>query len=126
MKEFTQYDLREMALRLAHEIRNPLATIKSGIQLVQHLLPPDAEVEEYLQAALVEVERINRTVADMQRVIRLDSVTAHAIPIAQIVEEGLSRCAPAARASAISIACEGDPSARMLADPERMIEAIIR
>ncbi len=124
MKTFTQYDLREMALRLAHEIRNPLATIKSGIQLVQHLLPPDAEVEEYLQAALVEVERINRTVADMQRVIRLDSVTARAVPIAGVVEEAFSRCTEAARSSDISIGCEGDPSARVLADPDQVIEAI--
>ncbi len=124
MNEFNQYDLREMALRLAHEIRNPLATIKSGIQLVQHLLPPDAEVEDYLQAALVEVERINRTVADMQRVIRLDSVPARAILVAEIVEAGLSRCTSETRASVTSIVQEGDPFVRMLADPEQMIEAV--
>ncbi len=124
MTEFTEYDLREMVLRLAHQIRNPLATIKSGIQLVQHLLPPDAEVEEYLQAALVEVERINRTVSDMQRVIRLDSATAQATPIAEIVDEALSRCAAAAAAAKVTVECPGGAASRVLADPSQMIEAI--
>lgn len=124
MTEFTEYDLREMVLRLAHQIRNPLATINSGIQLVQYLLSPGGEVEEYLQAALVEVERINRIVSDMQRVIRLDSATAQAIPITDIVDEALSRCAAAAAAAEVTVECLGGPSSRVLADPSQMIEAI--
>ncbi len=124
MNELTKIDMREMVLRLAHEIRNPLATIKSGIQLVQHLLPPDAEVKEYLQAALVEVERINRTVSDMQRVIRLDLATARATPIAEIVDEALSRCAAAATEAKVTVECPGNTTSHVLADPSQMIEAI--
>jgi len=119
-----EYDLREMVLRLAHQIRNPLATIKSGIQLVQHLMPVEGEIEEYLDAALVEVERINRTVVDMQRVIRLDSATAQVRPVSQIVNEAISRCLPKARMSSITIESLKGPELQILADPSQMVEAI--
>ena len=33
-------DLSAMVLRLAHEIRNPPATITSAVQLIQHLQEP--------------------------------------------------------------------------------------
>jgi len=124
VSEFTEYDLREMVLRLAHQIRNPLATIKSGIQLVQHLLNAKGEIGEYLNAALIEVERINRTVVDMQRVIRLDSATAQASPVAEVVDEALARCADRAKASSITLESRGGPPSRVLADPSQMIEAV--
>jgi len=124
MSELIEYNLREMVLRLAHQIRNPLATIKSGIQLVQHLLPSNGEVEEYLDAALVEVERINHTVADMQRVIRLDSATARANPVEEIVVEAVSRCAAKAESAGVFVASSGGPRCHVLADPVQMVEAI--
>ncbi len=119
-----QYDLREMVLRLAHQIRNPLATIKSGIQLVQHLQPEDGEVQEYLDAALVEVERINRTIADMQRVIRLESATAVPIPVAGIVEEAMSRSTGMARAAGINLVSRGGPDIEALADRDQLVDAV--
>ena len=124
MTGFSEYDLQEMVVRLAHQIRNPLATIKSGIQLVQHLLQPSGEMEEYLEAALVEVERINRIVSDMQRMIRLDSATAQAVSVAEIVDEAVSRCAAAAAARDVTVIRPGGPAARVLADPSQMVEAM--
>ncbi len=124
MREFTENDLREMVLRLAHQIRNPLATIKSGIQLVQHLLDADGEIKEYLGAALVEVERINRTVVDMQRMIRLDAATAKARPVADVVSEALERCAGQAEASSITLENRGGPPSMVLADSSQLLEAV--
>lgn len=124
MREFTESDLREMVLRLAHQIRNPLATIKSSIQLVQYLLKPKGEIEEYLRAALVEVERINRTVVDMQRMIRLDMATARSCSVSHVVDEAIDRCAGEAEASSITIESRGGPSCRVLADSSQVVEAV--
>ncbi len=124
MREFTESDLREMVLRLAHQIRNPLATIKSSIQLVQYLLNTENEIEEYLHAALVEVERINRTVVDMQRMIRLDMATARSCPVSAVVDEALDRCAAAGEASSITLVSRGGLPSRVLADPSQLVEAV--
>jgi len=124
MSEPLRYDLREMVLRLAHQIRNPLATIKSGIQLVQHLQPEDGEVNEYLDAALVEVERINRTIADMQRVIRLATATAVSAPVAGIVEEAIARCSEGARRAGVALVVGGGPAAEVLADRGQLVDAV--
>ena len=124
MTEPLRYDLREMVLRLAHQIRNPLATIKSGIQLVQHLQPEGDEVQEYLDAALVEVERINRTIADMQRVIRLESATAVSALVAGIVEEATGRCADSAHAAGITFVSRGRPDLKVFADRSQLVDAV--
>lgn len=43
-------DLKEMSLRLAHSIRNPLATIKSAVQLVKRLEMGPDKAARFLEA----------------------------------------------------------------------------
>lgn len=121
MERFTEADLKEMVLRLAHEIRNPLATIKSGVQLVQHLLKPQGEIEEYLHTVLDAVSRIDRTVTDMQRFVRLDTQTAEVIRVARGVEEVAAAVSRSAQAAGVSLRIAGGPSGiSVLMDPAQM------
>ena len=124
MKDLTRIDLKEMVLRLAHEIRNPLATIKSGIQLVQHLMPPQPELQEYLESALEEVERINRTIADMQRVVRLDQGSSRAVALEGIVRAAVDRCMDLARRRDVTVRIQPGPESTVLVDPSQMEEAV--
>jgi len=121
MERFTEDDLKEMVLRLAHEIRNPLATIKSGVQLVQHLLKPQGEIEEYLHTVLDAVARIDRTVTDMQRFVRLDAQTADVIRIARGVEEAVAAAGRESQAAGVSLRIAGGPSGlSVMMDPVQM------
>jgi len=70
---FSEEDLREMVLRLAHEIRNPLATIKSAVQLFEHLHNLEGDDGQFLTDILTEVSRIDQVVKDMQLFVRLDA-----------------------------------------------------
>ena len=74
-------DVQEMVLRLAHEIRNPLATIKSGVQLALRLGTPDARMHRYLQGAITEVDRIDRTIRGLQRVVKVAPLPARAVDL---------------------------------------------
>ena len=62
-----------MVLRLAHEIRNPLATIKSAVQLMQHLNKAKGQNSQYFNSILTQVGRIDNTVIDMQRFARIEN-----------------------------------------------------
>ena len=68
---FTEEDLKEMVLRLAHEIRNPLATIKSAVQLVKRLEMSPDKAARYLDSAVNEVGRISDLLSVMEEYVRL-------------------------------------------------------
>ncbi|MBN1567837.1 MAG: hypothetical protein JXA73_08305 [Acidobacteria bacterium] len=54
-----------MAASLAHEIRNPLGTMKGLTQLAQEDLPPDDEAQARLRTVVGEAERLERLVTNL-------------------------------------------------------------
>jgi signal transduction histidine kinase len=124
-ERFTEDDLREMVLRLAHEIRNPLATIKSGVQLVEHLIKPQGEIADYLHSVVAEVARIDRTVNDMQRFVRLDLHTAVALPIQDEIRKVVGTMARLARENGITVEVRaGARAPKVMMDPVQFQDAV--
>lgn len=54
----------EMAAGLAHEIKNPLASLRGSIQLLQESGSPDPDNEILMQIILREADRLNSLVSD--------------------------------------------------------------
>ncbi|MEQ1870264.1 MAG: ATP-binding protein [Vicinamibacterales bacterium] len=52
----------EMAAGIAHEIRNPLASMSGSIQILRQELPLNAEQEQLMDIVLRESERLNTTI----------------------------------------------------------------
>src|SRR5437867_9549315 len=52
----------EMAAGIAHEIRNPLASMSGSIQILRQELPLSAEQEQLMDIVLRESERLNQTI----------------------------------------------------------------
>lgn len=50
----------EWAASIAHEVRNPLTSIKAFAQIIEEELPPEHENREYTRIIMEEVERLNR------------------------------------------------------------------
>ncbi len=116
MDSFTQDDLREMVLRLAHEIRNPLATIKSSVQLVEHLIHPEGEIAEYLESVVDEVARIDQTVREMQAFVRLKSGSLSDLPVEELVREAIAEARPVAARSGVRLVARPGPPLVIRAD----------
>ncbi len=52
----------QMAAAIAHEIRNPLASMSGSIQILRQELPLNSEQEQLMDIVLRESERLNRTI----------------------------------------------------------------
>jgi signal transduction histidine kinase len=113
-----------MVLRLAHEIRNPLATIKSAIQLLEHLQRPRGEVAEYYDSIQAEVARIDRVVRDMQVFVRLDPQTASQARIEEVVSAAVEAQTSSARGRSSLLRNGGGPHATVLVDRAQLEHAV--
>lgn len=120
----TEDDLREMVLRLAHEIRNPLATIQSAVQLLEHLQQPEGDEKEFFESIYVEVSRIDNVVRDMHRFARLDVHTATSFTIKEAVQAAIEALSCRASTDAAPINNLGGPRAVVLMDRNQLEEAI--
>lgn len=57
--------LGEMSAGMAHEIRNPLAAIKAGIEYISKNFEKGSDYHNYVKIILSEIERLTRIVKDM-------------------------------------------------------------
>jgi len=120
----TEDDLREMVLRLAHEIRNPLATIQSAVQLLEHLQKPKGEETEFFESIYIEVKRIDNVVRDMHRFARLDAHTATSFTIQEAVQAAIETASSGTPGKSPMIDNVGGPQAFVLMDRNQLEEAI--
>jgi nitrogen-specific signal transduction histidine kinase len=83
--------LGHMAAGLAHEMRNPLASIKVTVGLLRKTFAKDPDLDRKLRSILSEVQRLNQTITDclaFARPIRFEPRRAR---IEEIVEHVLSQ-----------------------------------
>jgi len=94
----------EMAAGIAHEIRNPLASMSGSIQILRQELPLSSEQEQLMDIVLRESERLNTTIR---------SFLAYARPQRfEITRFDVRRAPEAASASPSSIASSPTTTAR--------------
>ncbi len=81
----------EMAAKMAHEIRNPLAAISGSIQVLQRDLWPeesgDPEPACLMDIVVRETDRLNDLIADFLHYARPRPLRIEAVPLAAMVEE---------------------------------------
>ena len=80
----------EMAARMAHEIRNPLASISGSVQVLQSTgaeQGDDATRGQLMRIVVREVDRLNALIGDFLRYSRPAPLALEAVPLAQLVNE---------------------------------------
>lgn len=78
----------ELAAAIAHEIRNPLASISGSIELLSQGMNPKNEQEKKLaNIALLEIRRLNRLVTDFLEFAKPKDYSGDDFPLAALVEE---------------------------------------
>jgi signal transduction histidine kinase len=82
--------LGQMAANLAHEIRNPLASIEVTCSLLKRRLPPEPAARDLLDKIVAEVRRLNRTITSSLEFVRPLSLTLASARLEPVLEEAIT------------------------------------
>jgi signal transduction histidine kinase len=117
--------LEEMATGLAHEIRNPLSSIKGAAQYLKSEAGPTQD-QRLLDVIVEETDRLNGVVSQFLDYARPDSINAELQDVNRIIDKVISLIKTAGKSEDINIERHLDgnlPYAKI--DGEQMIQVIL-
>jgi signal transduction histidine kinase len=122
---------RRLLSQLAHEVRAPLAAIKSYAEILLTSPPVDPdERREFLRAILEESDRVRQLLDDLNEIDKLEA-GAHAfvpapVDLGEVVERALLALHPLAAAKRVDLAAEpADQPALVGGEPQRLLRAVL-
>ncbi len=118
--------LGEMAAGIAHEIRNPLASIGLYAQMLVEDLADRPETSRLAGKIGGAVDRIDTIVRDVLRFARDTSVQPRCVTVAGLIEQAIESCRATLAETEVSVVTEeaaGDPL-WIEVDPSLMVQAI--
>jgi two-component system sensor histidine kinase HydH len=115
-----------LAAGVAHEIRNPLSSIKGFTRFLQRNMAADAREREYTQVIIREVDRINAVVDDLLTLARPMTAKRNRTEVAGLVAHAVHLVQPDARANAIALHTRIDPDVKPIcADANHLTQALL-
>jgi two-component system sensor histidine kinase PilS (NtrC family) len=110
-----------LAAGIAHEIRNPLASLSGSIQLLQSELDPKGDNKRLMDIVLRETDRLNAIIGDFLDYARPKTPDKERVFLSSVIEETilLLRNSPDCR-EGIAIVQDVDPALELSADPQHL------
>lgn len=116
--------LGEFATGVAHEIRNPLATIKTTVQALARG-EKDGERLELLHDVGVEIDRLNRVMGDLLEFGRPRPPEFAPVPGRQLLARIEALMAALAQEAGVLLTVQGDVDVLFRADRDQLIQVIV-
>ncbi len=115
-----------LAAGVAHEIRNPLSSIRGFAQYLRHVLEDRPDARQYTDVIIREMDRINRVVGDLLTFARPRKIEARPADVRDLVDH-VSRLVQAdAAARRIGIEKQVAPEVRsVVLDASQMTQALL-
>lgn len=98
--------LGELSVGIAHEIRNPLASISGSIQVLKDDLRIEGEDKRLMEIVLRETERLNELITDFLLFAKPAREQRHLVNLTAIVRETLEMFTNSSEAQDIKIECD--------------------
>jgi signal transduction histidine kinase len=93
----------EFAAQLAHEVRNPLTSLRLDLQRLDERLPADEDLHHRMRRVLSAIDRLNRTVTGSLRLARSGSVVLEWLPLSAALEPAIEAAMPEFVARGVSL-----------------------
>jgi len=120
------HTLGEVAMGLAHEIRNPLGIIKTATQLLHRRASLPETDMRHLEYVISEVTRINDLISEFLDFAKPSAPLRAEIPARRLLEELLGFCAPELTNQGIEAVIDDDaPGATLYADSRQLQQACL-
>jgi two-component system sensor histidine kinase PilS (NtrC family) len=113
-----------LSANMAHEIRNPLASISGAVEALAKDLPPDEERNRLVEIVLRESERLDHIVGSFLEYARPAPLTSIDVNLAQILDEVLLLIEHRSLPANLKIMREYAESLPARVDPQQMRQAI--
>jgi signal transduction histidine kinase len=115
-----------LAARVAHDVRNPLVSIKMQTQLMRAQAAPGSEQAEVLTAMLRDIDRLELVVNDLLDTARPESPTLEHVSLADVVSGAVEPLRPQLAHRRIALTFDPDADALPLrADAARLHRAVV-
>jgi two-component system sensor histidine kinase HydH len=115
-----------LAAGVAHEIRNPLSSIKGYATFFRGKFPPESEEAEAAQIMAREVDRLNRVISELLEFARPSDLKLEPVDLPELVEHALKLVRPDAEHNQVRVevkAAEDLPLTPV--DPDRISQALL-
>jgi two-component system sensor histidine kinase HydH len=115
----------ELAAGVAHEIRNPLSSIRGFAQFLRHSLKDKPQEKEYAETMVTEVDRINRVVTDLLTFARPMTVEISPTDITELIEHSIRLVEADALACDVKIQMKIADLTRLPLDANQLTQALL-
>ncbi len=88
--------LGQAAASIAHEVKNPLSSVKSIVQVMQEDDHLRSEYHRDLDLIIQEVDRLNRTVTQLLSFSRPSAASGEQVPLSRLIEQAVILLSPEA------------------------------
>jgi two-component system, NtrC family, sensor histidine kinase HydH len=113
----------QMAAGVAHEIKNPLASIKGAMEIMTDETVSDSERMEFREIVSREIRRIDGTVTEFLAFARPRESIMQEMDLSAAVELAVRQVAPKVTSSGMSITSNIVPAMRIIGDAEKLHQA---
>lgn len=116
----------ELSASIAHEIRNPLATVTGSVELLKQLVDTDAETRSLIELILKESGRLNRIVSDFLDFTRIKQQSCQEVDLEAVAQEVMTLFERhPARGPACRLRCERLKGARTVAAARDQVQQML-
>jgi two-component system sensor histidine kinase HydH len=115
-----------MAAGVAHELRNPLSSIKGLATLLQSHFTAESKEAETAEILIKEVERLNRSIGELLEYARPGELFRKRTPINGLLEKTVSLITVDAQSSGVSVILDTDTEIPdVFIDPDRFKQVLL-
>lgn len=115
----------ELASAVAHNLRNPLASIRVSAEMQQQRDVPTAEAVEHSHDITQAVDRADRWISELVRVAQAPSLTPEPVPVAPLIQGCLQEMRSEFKRCRIDLQVADGPGASVVAHPAMLRQIIL-
>jgi two-component system, NtrC family, nitrogen regulation sensor histidine kinase NtrY len=117
----------ELAAALAHEVRNPLTSIKLDLQEVEETLPPGSALRQIQGGAIGELDRLDRIVGETLGIARSGRIEKQTVDLVTVVRAAArgARASFEERGATLDLPPPEAPPLPVAADPDALARALL-
>ncbi|MGD8296623.1 MAG: ATP-binding protein [Desulfobacterales bacterium] len=116
----------ELAAGVAHEIRNPLSSIRGFAQYLQHFLKNNLQEQEYTRTMISEVDRVNSVITNLLTFARPMAVVRSMTNVQELIKKAINLTKTDAESKNVDVILSVQvPGNNFLLDENQMLQVLL-